>query len=54
MTPIRRKVDSGSVFTIPMLTAIGTDDLVQVVEGYRSRKYDEEIVAIEKWGGNKY
>jgi hypothetical protein len=30
---------------------IDLDDLIEIVEGYRQRKYNEDMMAIDKLGG---
>ena len=33
---------------------IELDDLVSIVEGYRQRKYNEDMLAVKKYGGKYY
>jgi len=33
---------------------IELDDLIEVVEGYRQRTYNEDMLAIKKQGGKSY
>lgn len=51
MMPSQRRVATKPVI-IQCFTSIATNDLVDLVEHYRKRKYAEEVEAINKYGGN--